>query len=145
MLSLFKDVSRLSVIFVGCAGPRFGHQENFLAGFGIAAEKAAEAFFAHAVAIPLGRIPVGHAPVVGLPEQQLVVDRIEHAAQRKDRYLDPGFSQFPLGDGLSLALALFRGGHGPGRSRPVAAIPPSPTVLMKAATRQPVLCFPSLP
>ena len=57
-------VEALGQVF-GCGGTRFGHQKNFLAGFGIAAEKAAEAFFAQAVAVGLGRVPVVHPPVVG--------------------------------------------------------------------------------
>ena len=105
---------------VAALGLELGDQEDLLPGLGVAGEEAAVALLAQAVAVGLGRVPVGDAPFQRLLEEQLVVDGVEHAPQVKDGHLHPGLAQLAFGrgpgrGGRSLRL---RGGEGPGRSGP---------------------------
>jgi len=85
---------------IGRGGSGLGRQEDVLANLRVATEKTAETFFALAVAVPFGRVPVSDPPLVCLLQQELVVDGVQHPAQGEDGNLHPGFPQFAPGYGL---------------------------------------------
>ena len=97
---------------IGRARRVFGDDDNLLAGGRRTTEEAAEPLFAEAVAVAPGRVPQVDAPRVGLAQQELVVDRVEHPAQAEGRDFEPGFAQLAPGDGRGLA-----GGRGLGQRR----------------------------
>ena len=105
---------------VAALGLELGDQEDLLPGLGVAGEEAAHPLLAQAVAVRLGRVPVGDAPFQGLLEEQLVVDGVEHAAQVKDGHLHAGLAQlaFGRGPGRGGRSRRLRGGEGPRHTGP---------------------------
>ena len=105
---------------VAALGLELGDQEDLLPGLGVAGEEAAHPLLAQAVAVGLGRVPVGDAPFQGLLEEQLVVDGVEHAAQVEDGHLHPGLAQLAFGHGPGRGGRgrRLRGGEGPRHAGP---------------------------
>ena len=87
---------------IAALGLKLGDQEDLLAGFGVAGEKAADALLAQGIAVVLGRVLEGDAPFHRLLQEQLVVDGIDHAAQVKDGNVHPGLAQSAFGHGVDL-------------------------------------------
>ena len=85
-------------------------EKHLLPYIGISRNKTPEALLAQTVPIHFGCIPEIHAPVEGLPEEQLVVDRVEYPPKRQGRYFDARFPQPALGHGTFASARLFRSG-----------------------------------
>ena len=98
-----------------------GDQEDLLAGFRAAGEEAADAFLAQAVAVGLGRVPVGNAPFQSLLEEQLVVDGVERPPRQRMDTSTPVLPSLRLGTVWAFtapAAGWLCGGEGPGHAAP---------------------------
>src|SRR5208283_3882484 len=82
--------------------------KQLLPGIGISGKKTPVPLLAQTISIQFSRVPEIYAPVEGLSEDRLIIDRVEHPAKGQNRHFYARFSKPAPGQGAFPGSGWFR-------------------------------------